>query len=73
MRTAASNLETIVDELLTEAWLPRDPAELFVAIQCTNRNLRSVQSDIAAALDVVLLECRRDELYRAFIGLRCFV
>lgn len=36
---AAINLETIVDEFLTEAWVPRDPAELFAAIQCVHKNM----------------------------------
>lgn len=67
--TTASDLETIVGEFLTEAWVPRDPTELLVTIQCVHNNLRSVQSDVAAALDVVLLECRPNELYRAFVAL----
>lgn len=66
---AARNLEELTSELLTKAWVPRDPKELLAAIQCTSMNLRSVRADIAAALDVVLLDCKPDELYRAFIGL----
>lgn len=66
---AARNLEQATNEVLTAAWAPRDSAELLAAIQCANKNYRSVQADIAAALDVVLLECRPDELYRTFIAL----
>lgn len=66
---AASDLETAVTELLTTAWVPKNSHELTASIVCVDKNLHRVQSDVAAALDVVLLECRRDELYRAFIGL----
>lgn len=44
---ATKNLEEATSELLTTAWVPRDPTELLAAIQCANRNVRSVQSDIA--------------------------
>lgn len=66
---AASDLKAAVTELLTTAWVPRDPAQLLVTIQSVNKNIERVNSDVAAALDVILLECRPDELYRAFIGL----
>ena len=65
---ATSNLETIVGELLTEAWVPRDPAELLAAIQRTNKNLQRVQADVASVLDVVLPERRPDEFYRVWIA-----
>ena len=66
---ATRNLEEITSDLLTTAWVPRDLVQLLAAIQCTNTNLRRVEADVATALDVVLRECRRDELYRVFIAL----
>lgn len=45
-------------ELLTTAWIPKTRPELTACIVCVNKNLRCVQSDVAAALDVALLECR---------------
>lgn len=66
---AASDLESAVTELLTTAWVPKNLHELAACIVCVNENLKHVQSDVAAALDVVLLECRPDELYLAFIAL----
>ena len=59
---AASDLKTVVTELLTTAWIPKNSHELTACIVCVNKNLQRVQSDVAAALDVVLLECKPDEL-----------
>ena len=66
---AALNLETVVTELLTTAWVPKNSCELAASIVSVHKNIEQVQADIAAALDVVLLECKPDELYRAFIAL----
>ena len=66
---AAMDLEAAVSELLTTAWIPKNSHELIACFVCVNKNLQRAQSDVAAALDVVLLECRPDELYRGFIGL----
>ena len=66
---AARNLEQATSELLTTARMSRAPSQLLVAIQRANKNLRRVEADVAAVLDSVLLDCRPDELYRAFIAL----
>lgn len=66
---AATDLENVVCEIIGTAWIPRDPTELLPAIQSVHKNIQRVQADVAAALDVVLLECKPDELYRAFIAL----
>ena len=66
---AALNLETVATELLTTAWVPKNSRELTACIVCVHKNLKHVQADIAAALDVVLLECRPDEMYRVWCAM----
>lgn len=67
--SAAADLETVVTELLTTAWIPRTIPQLTASIVCVNKNLQRVQADIAAALGVELLECRPDELYRVWCAM----
>ena len=57
------------EELVITAWVPKNSYELTASIVCVNHNLKRVQSDIAAALDVVLLECRPDEMYRVWCAM----
>lgn len=66
---AASDLETAVTELLTTAWIPKNLPELTACIVCVSQNLKRVQADVAAALDVVLLACKPDELYRVWCAM----
>ena len=66
---AASDLETVVTELLTTAWIPKNSHELTACIACVHKNIQRVQSDVAAALDVVLLKCKPDELFRIWCAM----
>lgn len=66
---SAADLETIVTELVTTAWVPKNSHALTVSIVCVNKNLQRVEADIAAGLDVVLLDGKPDELYRVWCAM----